>query len=476
MGALGAGLLQGFVHAQQVKQEREMQKQQLDLANKKFKLEEQQIEMQKNMMGQFFQGLGPHIMNGLQAPQQTSPETPQQGPDLGVPDLQTAYPMPSQPQATPMGLQTGLQQEPQGLRSRLIQNNNTQNNWLSNLTPQQRMIGHALGFLPASAVMGKEPSSKSVLAKGPNGEYTAFNLGEGESLQKGYTPVSEQGTFTMQGFDTNTGNPLFSNSKSPNLVAGTKPEGVKFQTKAQAGAEAVPEMDPESLKFAAEMLRTGQQFNTRSMGTKNYQAMWKEAVAQNKAAGNTPAESALNRIFVGTAKSELNKLQQTRGPLFAFEETARRNADVMLDQSSKVDRTGSPAWNRFLLWKRGEIEGDPEVMKLNIAVDTFLNEYTRVVTTASGGNIQVAQQEREHMRNLVYSAQNHEALKGVVDIAKMDMKNRKSSIDDQIDITKQGIRDIQGTGPKSSNKKQPQESTGGGAMSLDDYLNKHGKK
>src|SRR5205085_1463961 len=88
----------------------------------------------------------------------------------------------------------------------------------------------------------------------------------------------------------------------------------------------------------------------------------------------------------------------------AFERNATRNADIALANSAKVDRTGVPVVNRWLLAGMKEIAGDKDVATFHQANETFINEYAKIMS-GSMGNTAVTDSLRKEARDMLSTAQ-----------------------------------------------------------------------
>src|SRR5258708_16685151 len=116
--------------------------------------------------------------------------------------------------------------------------------------------------------------------------------------------------------------------------------------------------------------------------------------------------------------------------MIAFENADKKKAGLVLQESEKVDRLGSPIIDRWILAGKKEVAGDPAVARLDLAVRTFVNEYARVTTSVTGGGI-TSDTARKEIDALLRSAQTKEQVKQVIDLAKTEMLNRKRGYEDQ---------------------------------------------
>lgn len=132
-------------------------------------------------------------------------------------------------------------------------------------------------------------------------------------------------------------------------------------------------------------------------------------------------------------KAELTRLQQQRGPVMAFAETADKNLALAQSLSGNVDRTGSPVVNRWLLAGRRSILGDPDVSRFDAALRTAINEYAKVTSSASAGGQQTSDVARKEIEDMLNSAQTPEQINGVVNILQQEIQNRREGYETQIE-------------------------------------------
>lgn len=117
---------------------------------------------------------------------------------------------------------------------------------------------------------------------------------------------------------------------------------------------------------------------------------------------------------------QLTKQEQMVG---AFEKNALRNADVALQASAAVDRTGVPVLNRWILAGMKNIAGDPDVSRFHAATTTFVNEYAKIMS-GSMGNTAVSDSLRRETESLLATKDTPEQFAATIDLMKQEMRNR----------------------------------------------------
>jgi hypothetical protein len=228
--------------------------------------------------------------------------------------------------------------------------------------------------------------------------------------------------------------------------AGVGPSGAGLTASVTAGAPrllkgAVPKaadtIDPLSdagVNAAAERYRM--------WGTLPPLGMGKSAAAQKKAIieraavldgadGVSGADAALR---LGTNKANqgaLNQLQRTRQAVQSFETNAMLNADLALKLAPKgAGPLHSPVFNKWIQLGRKGIQGDPSVTQYEIALGTFLDEYAKITSGATG-----AAGSTDASRREAYDRLNKYASKGTLAAAigtmKTEMHNRVIGMDQE---------------------------------------------
>ncbi|MBZ4251798.1 hypothetical protein LAJ57_12870, partial [Streptococcus pneumoniae] len=67
--------------------------------------------------------------------------------------------------------------------------------------------------------------------------------------------------------------------------------------------------------------------------------------------------------------ASLANLQKQTTMINSYEYMANKNADIALEMSRNVDRTGVPVFNRWMLAGRNALAGDVDVSKFNTAIN-----------------------------------------------------------------------------------------------------------
>jgi len=168
-----------------------------------------------------------------------------------------------------------------------------------------------------------------------------------------------------------------------------------------------------------------------TQGSINTAKILNRAAEQAKAQGNTAEEARIRQISGRATSVALSQISRQAAQVGAFERTLQKNADLALQLSDKVDRTGSPIMNKWILAGKKTIAGDPDVAALDLAMKTVVNEYAKILSSATAGGTQTAEGEIKKVEALLSSAQTKEQVKRVIEIVRMETANRMKSFDDE---------------------------------------------
>jgi hypothetical protein len=156
--------------------------------------------------------------------------------------------------------------------------------------------------------------------------------------------------------------------------------------------------------------------------TKNPAAV---AAIQNRAAqqlreqGGNASTSLADTASVHADSGGLAALQKRATVMNASETAAKANAGLVLQLLPAVGNGGIPIFNS---WKNaaGKNTGDPNISKLNAAVETFANEYSTVM-----GKGVPTDGLRAHAHEMINTSQSPAQLRGVVSTLMRDMANQR---------------------------------------------------
>jgi hypothetical protein len=158
-----------------------------------------------------------------------------------------------------------------------------------------------------------------------------------------------------------------------------------------------------------------------------------------KEMGMTADEIRFAQLNNKTQVQAIGQLAKSRAQILQFEKTAEYNADLALNASKDVWRTGSPLLNRPLQYLRSEAAGDPKAKVFNAANETFVSEYARVMSGGYGA-AQTTEGAQNRAHTLLSTASTADQYEKVVGQLKTEMKNRVKALNDQMEEEKGRLR------------------------------------
>lgn len=173
-----------------------------------------------------------------------------------------------------------------------------------------------------------------------------------------------------------------------------------------------------------------------------------------KQAGVSPQELSTTQGRVKALQSSMTNLQKQGDVQAKNEETFLNNADILLNLSDKVGRTGIPAFNGLILNAKTNVAGDPDAASFAAARNIVANEYSKIASGATGaaGSTQGSQ---EHALSLINGAQTPDQLRSVIGTLHQDIEGQKKATADQLDLIHQRMQQFGTTSPTSATSGQP---------------------
>jgi len=204
------------------------------------------------------------------------------------------------------------------------------------------------------------------------------------------------------------------------------------------GAETA--FSPEAIANAAARYNIDGTLPPMGMGKTG--SMGRSAIL-NKAAelarGVSGEDQRVAQIDNKAASGALTKLVAQQTMISAFEKNAVKNADMALELSAKVDRTGVPILNTWIQAGQKSVTGNPEVAQFHAATETFVNEYAKIMS-GSMGNTAVSDSARAHAHSLLSTAQTPQTYAAVVSTLKQEMSNRMAGLEEEKQLLRSSMK------------------------------------
>jgi hypothetical protein len=193
---------------------------------------------------------------------------------------------------------------------------------------------------------------------------------------------------------------------------------------------------PQAINLAAvEWLKTGRAPNWGwgQSATAARAAMY--ATAANLA---EKMPGGLNGVLANQARyhalsGSLNEVQKRGALINTNEDSARRQAQIVLETSAATPRTDWTIINKAIIGGETQIVSDPNASKLLNAVNVFSAEYAKVMTGQTTGQA-VTDAARREAQNITAAVMSGATLKSVLAQEMRSMQNRRQAFAQQEDI------------------------------------------
>lgn len=210
---------------------------------------------------------------------------------------------------------------------------------------------------------------------------------------------------------------------------------------------------PEAIDRMAESYRLTGKMPTQIGRTKADAPLRQLVMNRAAAMGGSAADSQVNAADHKALSTTLTALEKWHGMVGSYEETAVKSANLV---AKLADKGASPTtFNKINQWiNSGRVQtNDKDVINFNNAMNTFVHEYAKIM---SGGTGAAATTEgaAHRAQELLNQGMSSGAVKSVIDQLKQEMKFRIDSNQEQIDKTRERLRNI---------GKTPAAPTGGAA-------------
>lgn len=178
-------------------------------------------------------------------------------------------------------------------------------------------------------------------------------------------------------------------------------------------------LDPDGLALAAAKYRlTGQ---TISRDSKQNAAVLNEAAKQAKVLGNSPAQTIQRQAAYKGDAAALAQMRKASSSAEAFESKAIAQTGIIRDLSKKVPRTAYPIINAALQSGRTEITGNADATMLANAVETFSEEYAKIMGGSTGSSAGATDSSRAAAKRLINTAMSNGTMDKVLDLMQREM-------------------------------------------------------
>lgn len=146
--------------------------------------------------------------------------------------------------------------------------------------------------------------------------------------------------------------------------------------------------------------------------------------------GVTSEDVVSGRAGFKADTGSLNKLTPMYDAVVAFEKTAVRNGDRLIELADKVDASGVPVIEKWIRAGR-QATGDADVSKFNAQLQIYRTEAAKILTNPNLSG-QLTDSARHEIEGFMQPGASAKQIKEVVNLLKNDFENRKVTLEDQI--------------------------------------------
>ncbi len=188
------------------------------------------------------------------------------------------------------------------------------------------------------------------------------------------------------------------------------------------------------------------------------------------AIGNTPAladEATKNKAALTAATSALTNQQTQLSATQTSAETMKKSLDLVSEYENKVDKSGVPLIDKYILWTQGKAQGNADTAALNAAITTAATEYAKIMSGASASIAGVTVSSADDVKRVLDSSMSKGQIAAVISVMKQDANFRLTSQQGTVNQIQSDISDLGNTttGGNSS----------GGSSSGSTYISPSGK-
>ncbi len=197
---------------------------------------------------------------------------------------------------------------------------------------------------------------------------------------------------------------------------------------ANANAGIIP---TEDIKFKAKQdILTGKTTTfargpDQAVNQANYLQAMREAAEEQ---GMDPNDVVSRQVQVKADSAALGQLEKQTTMIESFANNTDKNFQLALKLGDRVDRTNSPAFNRWILKLRGEYKGDKDVDAFETSLNTAATDWAKVVTGQTTGQA-VTDSARSKYDQMVSAAKSGKSLRNMyTEVVLPELANRKESL------------------------------------------------
>lgn len=197
---------------------------------------------------------------------------------------------------------------------------------------------------------------------------------------------------------------------------------------------------PEGLEYAATRARLTGQYPGRNAEVNA--AIENEVAKQNAVLKQSPAAAIQRQASYKADAASLQDLTKRASSAEAFEIKALGQIPIIEELSKQVPRTQWPIINQAIQAGNTKLLGDSKATQFANAVETFTEEYTKIMQGSTGSAVAATDSARAAAKRLINTAMNEGTMRDVLALMRREMSLTLQGYD----VTKQHISERMVTG------------------------------
>lgn len=245
----------------------------------------------------------------------------------------------------------------------------------------------------------------------------------------------------------------------PKTIAETVSSYAKFKATNSAGAGAGGiDFTPKSLEMYATSVADGAPMPALGMGKASTEARIKignRAAEIMEERGDVGGSLAIRQANFNANRGALAKITTQEAQIAPFSKTANDSLQRAAELSAKIDRSGTPVLNRWLLAGRKSVQGDADVAAFDYHLRLGINEVAKITSSATGGGGVVSDTARREIEDTLSRSMTHQQIMSVIEGARFEMDSRLRHIADQKTELQRAIGGPKGPAPEILKRSDP---------------------
>lgn len=180
-------------------------------------------------------------------------------------------------------------------------------------------------------------------------------------------------------------------------------------------------------------------------------AFWNAVASSGE---GTIAGASGNKAALAAATTALrNQTNQYNAANTALS-TLDKQLSLLEQYSDKVDRSGTPAFNRYQLYMKGQLQGDPDTQALQNIVLTASNEFAKILSGSAASISGTTVSSAEDAKKLLNANMTTAQMKAVIGVMRQEGKYRLQSQKETMTQIQNDIKNINSGGSSYTQGKQ----------------------